>query len=150
MYPESSNVSSLTLTMDEFIERLSKAPLLYQPGTRWEYSLSTDVLGRVVEIVSGKPLGEFLAERIYRPLKMTDTTFLVPADKRARVAQPLPTLPDTGAEYKLHDPSVPRKFDCGGGCAVSTAGDYARFGQMLLNRGRLEGARVLGTRPSSS
>src|SRR5207249_6353951 len=59
----------------------------------------------VVEIVSGKPLGEFLAERIYRPLKMTDTTFLVPADKRARVAQPLPTHPDTGAEYKLHDPT---------------------------------------------
>jgi len=143
MYPESSNVSSLTLTMDEFIDRLSKAPLLYQPGTRWEYSLSTDVLGRVVEIVSGKPLGEFLAERIYRPLKMTDTTFLVPGDKRARLAQPLPTHPDTGAEYKVADPTVPRKFDCGGGCAVSTAGDYARFAQMLLNRGALDGARVL-------
>ena len=143
MYPESSNVSSLTLTMDEFIERLSKAPLLYQPGTRWEYSLSTDVLGRVVEIVSGKPLGEFLAERIYRPLKMTDTTFLVPADKRARIAQALPTHPETGAEYTLADPTVPRKFDCGGGCAVSTAGDYARFAQMLLNRGVLDGARVL-------
>jgi len=143
MYPESSNASSLTLTMDEFIERLSKAPLLYQPGTRWEYSLSTDVLGRVVEIVSGKPLGEFLAERIYRPLKMTDTTFLVPADKRARIAQALPTHPETGAEYKLADPTVPRKFDCGGGCAVSTAGDYARFAQMLLNRGVLDGARVL-------
>jgi CubicO group peptidase (beta-lactamase class C family) len=146
MYPESSNASSLTLTMDEFIERLSKAPLLYQPGTRWEYSLSTDVLGRVVEIVSGKPLGEFLAERIYRPLKMTDTTFLVPADKRARIAQALPTHPETGAEYKLADPTVPRKFDCGGGCAVSTAGDYARFAQMLLNRGVLEGARVLAPR----
>jgi CubicO group peptidase (beta-lactamase class C family) len=146
MYPESSNVSSLTLTMDEFIERLSKAPLLYQPGTRWEYGLSTDVLGRVVEVVSGKPLGAFLAERVYRPLKMTDTTFLVPADKRARIAQPLATHPDTGAEYTLHDPTVPRKFDCGGGCAVSTAGDYARFAQMLLNRGRLDGARVLSPR----
>jgi CubicO group peptidase (beta-lactamase class C family) len=146
MYPESSNVSSLTLTMDEFIERLSKAPLLYQPGTRWEYSLSTDVLGRVVEVVSGKPLGEFLAERIYRPLKMTDTTFLVPADKRPRVAQPLATHPDTGAEYKLADPTVPRKFDCGGGCAVSTARDYTRFAQMLLNRGVLDGARVLAPR----
>lgn len=143
MYPESSNASSLTLTMDEFVEQLSKAPLLYQPGTRWEYSLSTDVLGRVVEIVAGKPLGEVLAERVYRPLKMTDTTFLVPADKRARIAQPLATHPDTGAEYKLADPTVPRKFDCGGGCAVSTAGDYARFAQMLLNRGVLDGARVL-------
>jgi CubicO group peptidase (beta-lactamase class C family) len=146
MYPQSSNESSLTLTMDEFIDRLSKASLLYQPGTRWEYSLSTDVLGRVVEIVAGKPLGEVLAERVYRPLKMADTTFLVPADKRARIAQGLPTHPDTGAEYKLADPSVPRKFDCGGGCAVSTASDYARFAQMLLNRGSLDGVRVLSSR----
>ncbi len=146
LYPESSNVASLTLTMDEFIEQLSRTPLLYQPGTRWEYGLSTDVLGRVVEIVSGKSLGEVLAERVYRPLKMTDTTFLVPADKRTRIAQGLPTHPDTGAEFKLADPSVPRKFDCGGGCAVSTAGDYARFAQMLLNRGSLDGARVLSSR----
>ena len=146
MYPQSSNEASLTLTMDEFIERLGKAPLLYQPGTRWEYSLSTDVLGRVVEIVAGKPLGEVLAERVYRPLKMADTTFLVAADKRARIAQGLPTHPETGADYKLADPSVPRKFDCGGGCAVSTASDYARFAQMLLNRGSLDGARVLGSR----
>src|SRR2546427_8593767 len=145
MYPQSSNESSLTLTMDEFIERLSKAALLYQPGTRWEYSLSTDVLGRVVEIVAGKPLGEVLAERVYRPLKMTDTTFLVPSDKRARIAQGLPTHPDTGAEIKLADPTVAKKFDCGGGCAVSTAGDYARFAQMLLNRGTLNGVRVLGS-----
>jgi len=146
MYPESSNASSLTLTMDEFIERLSTAPLLHEPGTQWEYSLSSDVLGRVVEVVSGKPLGEFLAERIYRPLKMTDTMFVIPADKRARIAQPLPTHPETGAEYKLADPTVPRKFDCGGGCAVSTAGDYTRFAQMLLNRGVLDGARVLAPR----
>ena len=146
MYPQSSNEASLTLTMDEFIERLSKAPLLYQPGTRWEYSLSTDVLGRVVEIVAGKPLGEVLAERVYRPLGMTDTTFLVPADKRTRIAQPLSTHPDTGADYKVADPTVPRKFDCGGGCAVSTASDYARFAQMLLNRGSLDGARVLSSR----
>src|SRR5437870_3761411 len=146
MYPESSNVASLTLTMDEFIEQLSRTPLLYQPGTRWEYSLSTDVLGRVVEIVSGKSLGEVLAERIYRPLKMMDTGFLVPGDKRARIAQGLPVHPDTGAAFKLADPSVPRKFDCGGGCAVSTAGDYARFAQMLLNRGALDGARVLSPR----
>jgi CubicO group peptidase (beta-lactamase class C family) len=146
MYPESSNVASLTLTMDELIERLSQAPLLYQPGTRWEYGLSTDVLGRVVEIVSGKPLGEVLAERIYRPLKMTDTTFLVPADKRTRVAQGLPTHPDTGGEFTLADPTVARKFECGGGCAVSTADDYARFAQMLLNRGSLDGARVLSPR----
>src|SRR2546430_12086340 len=141
MSPESANASSLTLTMDEFIERLSKAPLLYQPGTRWEYSLSTDVLGRVVEIVSGKPLGEFLAERIYRPLKMTDTTFLVPADKRARIAQALPTHPETGAEYKLADPTVPRKFDCGGGRAVSPAGRYAPLAPLVPHPRRAGGAR---------
>jgi len=146
MYPESSTVSAQTLTMDELIAQLSRAPLLYQPGTRWEYGLSTDVLGRVVEISAGKPLGEVLAERIYRPLKMTDTTFLVSADKRARLAQGLPTHPDTGAEIQLVDPTVPKKFDCGGGCAVSTAGDYARFAQMLLNRGTLNGVRVLGSR----
>src|SRR5438876_11678057 len=110
MYPQSSNEASLTLTMDEFIERLGKAPLLYQPGTRWEYSLSTDVLGRVVEIVAGKPLGEVLAERVYRPLKMADTTFLVAADKRPRLAQPLARPPGTGAEDQLGDPAVPPQF----------------------------------------
>ena len=146
MYPESSNAASVTLTGDELIERLGKPPLLYQPGTTWEYSLSTDVLGRVVEVVAGKPLGQVLEERIYRPLKMTDTGFLVPADKRGRVAQPLPVHPDTGKAYTVPDPTVPRKFDCGGGCAVSTAADYTRFAQMLLKRGILDGARVLSAR----
>ena len=143
MYPQSSNEASLTLTMDEFIDKLAKAPLLHQPGAQWEYSLSTDVLGRVVEVVAGKPLQEVLAERVYRPLNMTDTSFLVSADRRARLAQPLAKHPETGADYTLADPTVPRKFDCGGGCAVSTASDYARFAQMLLNRGVLDGARVL-------
>src|SRR5215471_3708686 len=106
MYPESSNEASVTLTMDEFIDKLAKTPLLYQPGTQWEYSLSTDVLGRVVEVVTGKPLQEVLAERVYRPLNMTDTSFLVSADKRQRLAQPLPKHPETGTEYTLADPTV--------------------------------------------
>jgi CubicO group peptidase (beta-lactamase class C family) len=146
MYPESSNVSSQTLTMDEFIERLARTPLLHQPGTTWEYGLSTDVLGRVVEIVSGQPLARVLAERIFQPLKMTDTGFLVSEAKRSRIAQPLPTHPDTGKAYTVPDPTVPRKFDCGGGCGVSTAPDYARFAQMLLNRGVLDGARILSAK----
>ena len=146
LYPESSNIASQTLTGDELIERLGKLPLLHQPGTTWEYGLSVDVLGRVVEVVTGKPLAQVLEERIYKPLKMTDTSFLLPTEKRARLAQPLPTHPDTGKEYRVPDPTVPRKFDCGGGCAVSTAADYVRFAQMLLNRGALDGARVLGTR----
>ena len=143
LYPQSSNASSLEFTGEQLIERLGKTPLLYQPGTTWEYGLSTDVLGRVVEVVAGKPLQQVLEERIYRPLKMSDTSFLVSADKRARIAQPLPTHPDTGQPYELIDPTVPRKFDCGGGCGVGTAGDYVRFAQMLLNRGVLDGARVL-------
>src|SRR5438105_3863461 len=143
LYPQSSNASSLELTGEQLIERLGKTPLLYQPGTTWEYGLSTDVLGRVVEVVAGKPLQQVLEERVYRPLKMSDTSFLVSADKRARIAQPLPTHPDTGQPYELIDPTVPRKFDCGGGCGVGTAGDYVRFAQMLLNRGVLDGARVL-------
>ena len=146
LYPESSNVASQTLTGDELIDRLSKIPLLHQPGTTWEYGLSVDVLGRVVEVVTGKPLAQVLEERIYRPLKMTDTSFLLPAEKSARLAQPLPTHPDTRKAYTVPDPTVPRKFDCGGGCAVGTVGDYVRFAQMLLNRGALDGARVLGTR----
>src|SRR5439155_1414796 len=75
------------LTPQEFIDRLAKLPLLNQPGTTWEYGVSTDVLGRVVEVVAGKPLGQVLAERIFRPLKMTDTGFVVTADKQTRLAQ---------------------------------------------------------------
>jgi CubicO group peptidase (beta-lactamase class C family) len=145
-YPESSTRASMTLTGAQLIEQLAKAPLVHQPGTVWEYGLSTDVLGLVVEAVAQKPLGAFLEERIFRPLKMTDTHFTVPADKRARVAQPLKSHPDTGAAYTLSDPTVPRKFECGGACANATAGDYVRFAQMLLDRGSLDGARVLGPR----
>ena len=105
--------------------------------------MSTDVLRPVVAIEAAKPPQDVLTERVYRPLDTTDTSFLVSADKRARLAQPLPKHPETGTEYTLADPTVPRKFDCGGGCAVSTARDYARFAQMLLNRGVLDGARVL-------
>src|SRR5205814_1289944 len=94
LYPQSSNASSLEFTGEQLVERLAKTPLLYQPGTTWEYGLSTDVLGRVVEVVAGKPLQQVLEERIYKPLKMTDTSFLVSAAKRARIAQPLPTHPD--------------------------------------------------------
>jgi len=131
-------------TAQQFIERLAKLPLLNQPGTKWEYGVSTDVLGRVVEVVAGKPLGQVLAERIFRPLKMTDTGFVVAADRAGRLAQALAIDPDTGKEIKLFDPTVQPKFECGGGCGVSTAGDYVRFTQMLLNRGSLDGARILG------
>ncbi len=143
-YPMSSSAASREVTSAEFIDRLAKAPLLYQPGTRWEYSFSSDVLGRVVEVASGKSLGQFLSERIFEPLKMTDTGFWVPAAKQARLAQAFATDPDTGKPVTIPDVSVPAKFECGGGCAVSTAGDYVRFAQMMLNRGTLDGTRLLG------
>ncbi len=144
MYPLSSTAASQEMTGAEFIDRLAKVPLLHQPGTTWDYSYSTDVLGRVVEVVSGQPLGQFLEERVFRAPKMPDTGFVVPAGKQGRLAQALSPNPETGKETKLPDATVPRKFECGGGCAVSTASDYVRFAQMLLNRGALDGVRLLG------
>jgi CubicO group peptidase (beta-lactamase class C family) len=144
MYPQSSSTAARELTGVEFIERLGKAHLLHQPGTAWDYSFSTDVLGRVVEAVSGQTLGQFLAERVFGPLKMVDTGFVVPEAKRGRIAQALAVDPDTGKDITLADVTVAPKFECGGGCAVSTAGDYVRFAQMLANRGSLERTRLLG------
>jgi len=132
------------VTPAEQIERLAQAPLAHQPGTTWEYGLSTDVLGRVVEKVSGMSLGAFLGERIFTPLKMSDTGFLVPKEKVARLAQPFPVDKQTGKPITLLDVTVPQKNDAGGAGSAATAGDYARFLQMLLNGGQLEGARLLG------
>jgi CubicO group peptidase (beta-lactamase class C family) len=143
-YPASSSAAARELTGTEFIDRLAKAPLLHQPGSNWEYGFSSDVLGRVVEVVSGKTLGQVLEERIWRPLRMPDTGFVVPADKHARLAAGFATDPDTGKPVTLPDAKTAPKFECGGGCAVSTAGDYIRFGQMLANRGILDGTRLLG------
>jgi CubicO group peptidase (beta-lactamase class C family) len=132
------------VTPAEQIERLAKAPLAHQPGTVWEYSLSTDVLGRVVEAVSGVTLGAFLEQRLFGPLRMTDTAFLVPGKKVARLAQPFPTDKETGKPITLLDVTTPQKNDAGGAGSAATTGDYARFLQMLLNGGQLEGVRVLG------
>jgi CubicO group peptidase (beta-lactamase class C family) len=147
MWPAWSAASSTTYTASEFIEKLSKAPLLHQPGTVWEYSLSVDVLGLVVEAVSGKSLGSFLRERIWQPLGMIDTGFSVPEAKRERYAlafakDPLTNMPQS----MLHAGSEPLKFECGGGCAVSTAMDYLRFAQMLANKGILDGRRILAAK----
>jgi CubicO group peptidase (beta-lactamase class C family) len=131
------------VTPAEQIERLAKVPLAHQPGTVWEYGLSTDVLGRVVEAVSGVSLSGFLAERLFAPLKMTDTAFLVPKQKISRLAQPFATDKETGKPITLLDVTVAQKNDAGGAGSAATAGDYARFCQMLLNGGQLDGVRVL-------
>jgi CubicO group peptidase (beta-lactamase class C family) len=142
LYPDTPAVRSAG--PDELIALLAKAPLRFQPGTKWEYSHATDVLGRVVEVVSGTTLGAFLQERVWSPLKMTDTAFWVPADKQARLARPFAKDPDTGKAPEIRDVTTKPKLECGGGCAVSTAHDYSRFAQMLLNQGSLDGARILG------
>lgn len=144
MWPASSSFSSTAYTGAEFIQHIGKLPLLYQPGTVWDYSLSTDVLGQVVEAISGKSLGAVLAERIWKPLGMVDTSFTVPAAKQDRYARALPNDPLTGKpQTVLHASGKPLKFECGGGCALSTAGDSIRFAQMLLNGGTFEGKRLL-------
>ena len=132
------------VTPDEQIERLARVPLAHQPGSAWEYSLSTDVLGRVVEAVSGATLGQFLQERLFAPLKMTDTAFLVPNGKAARLAQPFAKDPVSGDAVKLLDVTVAQKNDAGGAGSAGTVADYARFSQMLLNGGQLDRVRILG------
>jgi len=131
------------MTPAEQVERLAAIPLIHQPGTVWEYSMASDVLGRVVEAASGKRLGEFLQERLFVPLQMRDTGFYVPQDKSARLAQPLATDPATERPNRLIDVSQPPQNDSGGAGGVSTALDYLRFAQMMLDGGAIEGTRVL-------
>jgi CubicO group peptidase (beta-lactamase class C family) len=144
LYPESSASAATSMTGAEFIDKLGSLPLMYQPGTVWDYGLSIDVLGQVVESVANERLGQYLQENLFKPLGMADTGFIVPPDKVSRYAKALPTDPDTGKPQLLMDLTRPTKFECGGGCAVSTAGDYLRFAQMLLNHGTLGGQRILG------
>jgi CubicO group peptidase (beta-lactamase class C family) len=122
---------------------LSKLPLLHQPGTKWEYSRSTDVVGRLVEVLSGISLGQFLQQRLFAPLGMPDTAFHVPEPLQARLAEAFAKDPETGSGVQLINVKSPPKFESGGGGLVSTAADYARFLQMLLNRGSLDGVRYL-------
>jgi CubicO group peptidase (beta-lactamase class C family) len=145
--------------LDAFVTKLARLPLLYEPGTRWNYSLSTDVLGRLVEVLSGKSFEQFLQERIFVPLDMRDTGFHVPAGKKDRLAklyiktkegnlepaaicanwqECLDKFPSGALSY-LEPPS----FQSGGGGLVSTAQDYLRFCQMLLNQGQYNGKRLL-------
>jgi len=144
MYPASSSTSGSTMTGAEFIAKLASLPLAYQPGTVWDYSLAVDVNGLVIEAVSGRTLGQYLRERVWEPLGMTDTGFSVPADKQNRYAKAFANDPDTGKPQAVLDLTKPLKFECGGGCGASTAGDYLRFAQMLANKGHLGKAEILG------
>jgi CubicO group peptidase (beta-lactamase class C family) len=134
---------SRSMTSAEQVERIAKAPLAHQPGTMWEYSMAVDILGRVVEAASGKRLAVVLDERLSKPLKMTDTSFWLPAAKMPRLAQPLAVDLASGQKISVLDVSAEPANDSGGAGALSTATDYLRFGQMLLNGGELDGARVM-------
>jgi CubicO group peptidase (beta-lactamase class C family) len=125
------------------VAALAKLPLLNQPGTKWEYSRSTDVLGRLIEVLSGVSLGEYLQQRILKPLEMIDTAFYVPSASLGRLAEGFAKDPDTGSGVQLVNVKDAPKFESGGGGLVSTTADYARFLQMLLNRGKLDGVRYL-------
>ena len=132
------------LTNAEFAERIAALPLAEQPGTQWDYGHSTDVLGRVVEVVSGKTLFQFEKERLLDPLGMGETEFYVSDKaKRRRIAEPLPDDRMISPTTEIRNPLQPRKAEPGGSGLVGTVGDYARFTQMLLNGGTFEGRRYL-------
>jgi CubicO group peptidase (beta-lactamase class C family) len=130
-------------TLAEQTSKLAKLPLKHQPGSTFDYSLSVDVLGRIIEVVSGEELDQFIEKNITVPLKMADTGFWVPEDKHSRIAYPQ-IDPKTGKPFFIRPVETrPKRLNAGGGM-VSTARDYVRFCQMLLNGGELEGVKLLG------
>ncbi len=126
----------------EFCAALASLPLAHQPGSCWQYSRATDVLGALLEVVSGKSLGELLQEMVLGPLGMKDTGFSVPPGRQARIAEPFAADPDSGEPVELIDPRVVPRLESGGGGLMSTAADYARFLQLMRNRGSLDGVRL--------
>jgi CubicO group peptidase (beta-lactamase class C family) len=150
MYREKNPLGAGSLT--EFAERLAKIPLLYQPGERWVYSVSVDLQGLIVERLSGKPLADFMREKIFAPLGMKDSGFFVPAEKLPRLASlyegnAAGALVPVATAAVSPEPTRPPGTPSGGGGLFSTAADYVRFAQMLANGGELDGVRILS--PSS-
>ena len=146
MYPK-LGVTRPDITIEEAVKRMGKAPLVHQPGTTWDYSLSIDVLGRLVEVASGQTLDKFFAERIFKPLAMVDTGFHVPEAKWDRFATLYTPNPDKTIKRSTAPPQEsykqPATLLLGGAGLVSTTMDYARFVQMMLYGGELDGARIL-------
>ncbi len=139
-----------SMTLADACDRFAALPLLFQPGTSWNYSVATDVLGRIVELVSGMPLDEFFVTRILAPLGMRDTGFFVPEDRAARLAALYGVNPKDGRARRFQKPAVglePPVYLSGGGGLMSTAYDYSRFMNMLAAGGALDGVRLLS--PSS-
>jgi CubicO group peptidase (beta-lactamase class C family) len=134
---------SRKITNAEHAVMVAELPLICQPGAEWNYSRSTDILGRIIEVVSGKTLGAFLTERILAPLQMAETAFFTGSENAGRLAEAFPTDPWSGEKVALFDMLEQPTMESGGGGLVSTTMDYARFAQMLLNGGQLDGRRYL-------
>ena len=141
---QQSGLRNRKISNAEFVKMIAELPLICQPGAEWNYSRSTDVLGRIIEIVSGKHLGAFLTERILAPLQMAETGFFTGEENAGRLAEPFTTDPWSGAKVQFFNPLEKPIMESGGGGLVSTTMDYARFCQMLLNGGSLDGERVIG------
>ncbi len=129
-------------TNQEMVDKLASLPLVHHPGEVWDYSMSTDVVGRLVEVLSGKSLGDYFTENIFAPLGMNETGFLLASEKASRVAQPQVDL-NTGARVPMTDHTVHWPWQSGGAGLYSTASDYLRFCEMLINRGEVSEARLL-------
>jgi CubicO group peptidase (beta-lactamase class C family) len=140
-----TKIGNRDFSNEEFVSKLSQLPLRFSPGERWEYGVSTDVLGRVIEVVSGKTLGEFLNERIFTPLGMADTGFFVPGEKLSRAAQPW-QVPEAPPMTPRFDVAQKPRFESGGGGLTSTMDDYLRFTTMLADGGKFAGKRLLGSK----
>jgi CubicO group peptidase (beta-lactamase class C family) len=134
-----------------FAERIAELPLAYQPGTTWDYGHSTDILGRVIEVITGEPLFRFEHDRLLGPLGMKDTEFYVSDPvKKSLVAEPFPNDRTIADHFAMNDPRVDPKWQSGGAGMVSTAGDYSRFAEMLVNGGELDGRRYLSQKTVAS
>jgi CubicO group peptidase (beta-lactamase class C family) len=143
LYKE-SRLRSRKITNAEHAAMVAELPLICQPGAEWNYSRSTDIVGRVIEVVSGKTLGAYLTERILAPLQMAETAFFTGEENAGRIAEPFPNDPWTGDKVQLFNPLEQPIMESGGGGLVSTPMDYARFCQMLFNGGTLDGQRIIG------
>ena len=141
---QQSRLRSRKITNAEHASLVASLPLMCQPGAEWNYSRSTDILGRIIEVVSGKSLSAFLTERILAPLQMAETAFHTPETNAGRVAEAFETDPWTGDKVQLFNMLERPVMESGGGGLVSTTMDYARFSQMLLNGGSLDGNRIIG------
>lgn len=130
----------------EFSQALAVLPLMFEPGSVWEYGRATDVLGRLIEVVSGQSLSVYLRAQIFKPLGLVDTGFSVPPQDQNRIAQPFSSDPEGGLQMRLIDVCAAPLMESGGGGLVSTALDYARFMQFMLNKGEFNGVRLLGPR----